>query len=86
MKSNIRIEECVCCLAIDHFHVTSLLPCWRMITKDSSLASIVTLSNIAAMSLSFDYLGIDCKTSIIVHKILMFELVSSVIQRGSVDC
>ena len=49
---------------INRFHVTSLSPCWRTITKDSSLASIVSSSNMAAMSLSFDSLGIYCKPSI----------------------
>ena len=29
---------------IDRFHVTSLLPCWRTISKDSSLAFIVSSS------------------------------------------
>ena len=48
----------------DHFHVTSLPPCWRTITKHSSLASIVSSTNMAATSLSFEYLGIDCKPSI----------------------
>ena len=46
---------------IDRFHVTSLPPCWRTITKDSSSASIVSSSNMFAMSLSFESLGIDCK-------------------------
>ena len=50
--------------AIDHFHITSLPPCWRTITKDSSLASIVSSTNMAATSLSFDSLGTDCKPSI----------------------
>ena len=50
--------------AIDHFHITSLPPCWRTITKDSSLASVVSSSNMAATSFSFDSLGIDCKPSI----------------------
>ena len=49
---------------IDHFHVMSLLPCWRTITKYSSSATIVSSTNVAATSLSFDYLGIDCKPSI----------------------
>ena len=53
-------------LCIHCLHVTSLppIPCWRTITKDSSLASIVSSFNMAAMSLSFDSLGIDCKASI----------------------
>ena len=42
----------------------SLPSCWRTITKDSSLASIVSSSNMATISLSFDSLGIDCKPSI----------------------
>ena len=50
--------------SIDRFHVTSLPPCWRTITKDSSSASIVSSSNMAATSLSFNSLGIDCKPSI----------------------
>ena len=41
----------------------SLPPCWKTITKDSSLASIVSSSNMAATSLPFDSLGIDCKPS-----------------------
>ena len=49
--------------SIDRFHVTSLPPCWRTITKDSSLASIVSSTNMAATSLSYDSLGIDCKPS-----------------------
>ena len=49
------------------FPVTSLPPCWRTITKDSSLASIVSSSNMAAMSLSFDSLGIDCKLQIFIE-------------------
>ena len=44
---------------IDRLHVTSLPPCWRTITKDSSLVPIVSLSNMVAMSLLFDSLGID---------------------------
>ena len=48
----------------DRFHVTSLPPYYRTITKDSSLASIVSSFNMAATSLSFDSLGIDCKPSI----------------------
>ena len=44
--------------------LTSLPPCWRMITKDSSLASIVSSSNMATTSLSFDSLGIDCNPAI----------------------
>ena len=50
---------------IDHLHVTSLPPCWRTITKDSSLASIVSSSNMATTSLSFGSLGIDCKPLIV---------------------
>ena len=50
--------------SIDRFHVTSLPPCWRTITKYSSLASVVSSSNMAATSLSYDSLGIDCKPSI----------------------
>ena len=34
-------------MCIDRFHGTSLLPCWRTITKDSSLASVVSSSNMA---------------------------------------
>ena len=44
---------------IDRFHVTSLPPCWRTITKDSSSASIVSSSNMATTSLWFEYLRID---------------------------
>ena len=36
----------------------SLLLCWRMMTKDSSLASIVSSTNV---ELTIDSLGIDCK-------------------------
>ena len=50
--------------AIDRLHVTSLPPCWRTITKVSSLASIVSSSNMAATSLPFESLGSDCKPSI----------------------
>ena len=46
-------------ITIDCFHVTSLPPCWKTITKDSSLASIVNSSNMAATSLSYDSLGIQ---------------------------
>ena len=53
-----------CLLPIDRFHVTSLPPCWRTISKDSSLASIVSSSNMAATSFSFDSLGIGCKPPI----------------------
>ena len=49
------------CYAIDRFRVTSLPRGWRTITKDSSLASIVSSSNMAATSLSFTSLGIGCK-------------------------
>ena len=39
-------------LKIDCFHIMSLPPCWRTITKDSSLVSIVSSTNMAATSLS----------------------------------
>ena len=52
-------------LRIDRLHVTSLPPCWRTLTKDSSLASIVSSTNMAAKSLPFDSQGIDCKSSIL---------------------
>ena len=55
---------------IDRFHVTSLPPCWWTITKDSSLASIVRSSSMAATSLPFDSLGIDCKPSIQYYTLL----------------
>ena len=42
----------------DYFHVTSLPLCWRTITKDSSLASVVSSYNMAATSLSFESLEI----------------------------
>ena len=62
---------CLCLVSVfffkDRLHVTSLPPCWRTITKDSSLASIVSSSNMAATSLSFDSLWIDCKPSIYYH-------------------
>ena len=48
---------------INPLHVT-LRPCWRTITKDSSLASIVSSTNMAATSLLFDSRGIDCKSRI----------------------
>ena len=44
--------------------LTSLMPCWWMITKDSSLASIVSSTNMATTSLLFDSRGIDCKSRI----------------------
>ena len=34
------------------------------VTKETSLASVGSSSNVAAMSLPFDFLGIDCKPSI----------------------
>ena len=43
---------------------TSLPPCWRTRTKDSSLASVVSSSNMAATSLSVEFLGIDLKRSV----------------------
>ena len=46
--------------------LTSLPPCWWTITKDSSLASIVSSTNMAATSLLFDSRGIDCKSRIVV--------------------
>ena len=52
-------------LVIDCFHVTSLLPCRRTITKDLSSASIVSSSNMAATSLSLDCQGVDCKPSMV---------------------
>ena len=52
------------CLVVDRLHVTSLPPCWKTITKDSSLASIVSSPNMAATSLWFESVGIDCKPSI----------------------
>jgi hypothetical protein len=42
-------------------HVTSSPPCWKTITKYLSLASFVISFNMAAMSLSLDSLGNDCK-------------------------
>ena len=54
------------CSILD-LQVTSLLPCWWTITKDSSLASIVSSSNMAATSLLFDSWGIDCKSRIAHH-------------------
>ena len=57
-------------IQIDHFHVTSLPPCWRTITKDSSLASIVSSSNMATMTFFFDSLEIGCKPSIGKRKIV----------------
>jgi hypothetical protein len=44
--------------------VTSSPPCWKTITKDFSLASFVYGTNMAAMSLSLDSLGNDCKPRI----------------------
>jgi hypothetical protein len=44
--------------------VTSSPPCWKTITKDLSLVSFVYGTNIAAMSLSLDSLGNDCKPRI----------------------
>ena len=57
-----------CKPSIDRLHVTSLPPCWRAITKDSSLASIVSSTNMAATSLSFESLGINCKTFLLTSK------------------
>ena len=51
-------------LRILDLQVTSLPPCWWTITKDSSLASIVSSTNMAATSLLFDSRGIDCKSRI----------------------
>ena len=63
-STSVVTDAFVHCLNNSRFHVTLLPPCWRTITKDSSLASIVSSSNMAATSLSFDSLGIDCKPSI----------------------
>ena len=67
-RTSLKFREWLCAppsAFIDRsVHVTSLPPCWRTITKDSSSASIVSSTNIAATSLSFDSLGSDCKPSI----------------------
>ena len=57
---NIFKQNCFTVSALQHGRHEK----WRTITKDSSLASIVSSSNMAATSLSFDSLGIDCKLSI----------------------
>ena len=44
---------------IHRLHVTSFPPCWRTTTKYSSLASIISSSNMAATSFSFQFLGND---------------------------
>ena len=46
--------------------LTSLPPCWWTITKDSSLASIVSSTNMAATSLLFDSRGIGQELVVIV--------------------
>ena len=43
-----------------HLHVTSLPPCWRTWTKDFSLASIVSSTNMAATPLWFNSPGTNC--------------------------
>ena len=52
-------------VSIDSLHVTSLLTCWGLTTKDSPLAPIVSSTNMATSSLSFEPLGIYmyCKGS-----------------------
>ena len=64
IKNWIRNIEEVRVIVSYSLHVMSLPPCWRTITKDYSLASIVSSTNMATTSLSFDSLGIDCKASI----------------------
>ena len=48
-----------CPRPIHRLHVTSFRPCWRPATKDSSSASIISSSNMAATSFSFEFLGND---------------------------
>jgi hypothetical protein len=61
-------------ITILRLHVTSSPPCWKTITKDLSLASFVYGTNMAAMSLSLDSLGNDCKPRIVIPLKYSLEL------------
>ena len=62
-------------VSIDSLHVMSLLACWGLTTKDSPLAPIVSSTNMATTSLSFEPLGIYmyCKGS----TVYVFHFISS---------
>ena len=66
----------------DPSHVTSMPPCWRTLTK-KFLISFFSSTTMAAKSLSFDSLRIDCKPSIDGHDCAI-HVISTIISTAAV--